>query len=60
MPRHVDAALAACAAADLDPWQRLETACVAHLEALLDGGDYAQVIVRVRPGEAPGAATRLI
>jgi AcrR family transcriptional regulator len=56
----VDAALAACAADGLDPWQRLEAACVAHLQALLDGSDYAQVIVRVQPAEAPGAAQRLV
>ena len=56
----VDAALAAGAAGGLDPWQRLEAACVAHLQALLDGSDYTQVIVRVQPGEAPGAALRLV
>lgn len=42
-----------------DPWQRLTAACVAHLEALLDEGDYAQVIVRVRPGDVPEAAEQL-
>lgn len=56
----VDEALAAAAAAGSGPWQRLEAACVAHLQALLDGGDYAQVIVRVQPDEAPGAASQLI
>ena len=56
----VDEALAAAVGGGMDPWQRLETACVAHLQALLDGGDYAQVIVRVQPGDAPGAALRLV
>jgi AcrR family transcriptional regulator len=42
-----------------DPWQRLASACVAHLEALLDEGDYAQVIVRVRPSDVPEVAARL-
>jgi AcrR family transcriptional regulator len=28
----------------VNPWDRLEDACVAHLEALLGGNDYAQVV----------------
>ena len=43
-----------------DPWERLEAACVAHLEALLDSGDYAQVVVRVRPADAPSVADELV
>jgi len=43
-----------------DPWQRLEAACVAHLEAILQDDDYAQVVIRVRPGDAPAAQPRLI
>jgi len=43
-----------------DPWKRLEAACVAHLETLLDGSDYAQVMVRVQPQEVSEAAPRLI
>jgi TetR/AcrR family transcriptional regulator, cholesterol catabolism regulator len=42
-----------------DPWQRLTAACVAHLEALLDEGAYAQVMIRVRPGDVPEAALQL-
>lgn len=42
-----------------DPWQRLTGACVAHLEALLDEGDYAQVMIRVRPGDVPEVAAQL-
>jgi len=56
----VDAALAPCAAGEADACRRLEAACVAHLQALLDGSDYAQFIVRVQPVEAPGAAPRLV
>ncbi|HXX83545.1 MAG TPA: TetR/AcrR family transcriptional regulator [Casimicrobiaceae bacterium] len=43
-----------------EPWARLEAACVAHLEALLDESDYAQVVVRVRPSDAPAVATKLV
>jgi TetR/AcrR family transcriptional regulator, cholesterol catabolism regulator len=56
----VETALARSAAREEDEWGRLEAFCVAHLQALLDGGDYARVIVRVQPGDAPGAAERLI
>lgn len=47
-------------ARETDPWRRLETACVAHLETLLDGSDYAQVMVRVQPQDVPQAARRLV
>jgi AcrR family transcriptional regulator len=47
-----------------DPWDRLEAACIAHLEGLLDSGnsagDYAQVVIRVRPGDAPSVADELV
>jgi AcrR family transcriptional regulator len=43
-----------------DPWERLEAACVAHLEAILRDDDYARVVVRVRPADVPGAADRLV
>ena len=39
---------------------RLEAACVAHLEALLEDSDYAQVVIRVRPDDAPAVAARLV
>jgi len=42
-----------------DPWQRLTAACVAHLESLLAEGDYAQVMIRVRPGDVPEVAPQL-
>jgi AcrR family transcriptional regulator len=43
-----------------EPWRRLEAACGAHLEALLQQSDYAQVVIRVRPDDVPGAAARLV
>jgi AcrR family transcriptional regulator len=42
------------------PWERLEAACVAHLEAILRDDDYAQVVVRVRPADVPVAHESLI
>jgi AcrR family transcriptional regulator len=43
------------------PWARLEAGCVAHLEMLLEaGGDYAQVVIRVRPQDCPAIAPRLV
>ncbi len=42
-----------------DPMKRLETACVAHLEMLLTDSDYARVVVRVLPEDAPAVSTRL-
>jgi AcrR family transcriptional regulator len=50
---------AAVATAD-EPWQRLEAACVAHLTTLLDQTDYSQVVIRVRPGDAPAVAAELV
>jgi AcrR family transcriptional regulator len=58
--RRIGEAVTTAVAAETDPWRRLETACVAHLEVLLSGGDYAQVVIRVRPSDAPGIAERLI
>jgi AcrR family transcriptional regulator len=43
-----------------DPWQRLEAACVAHLASLLDQTDYSQVVIRVRPSDAPVVAAELV
>jgi len=43
-----------------EPWDRLESACVAHLEALLQKSDYAQVVIRVRPTDAPSVAAELV
>jgi len=43
-----------------DPWERLQVACEAHLDAILRDDDYAQVVVRVRPADAPSVSPRLI
>jgi AcrR family transcriptional regulator len=54
----VDAAVAD--ADPSDPWQRLEYALAAHLQSLLDGGDYAQVVIRDLPADEPELRTELI
>jgi AcrR family transcriptional regulator len=43
-----------------DPWERLEAACAAHLEAILHDDDYAQVVIRVRPADVPVAQRSLV
>ena len=43
-----------------DPWARLENVCAAHLAALLEDSDYGQVVIRVRPDDAPDVASRLV
>ncbi|TSA14698.1 MAG: TetR/AcrR family transcriptional regulator [Betaproteobacteria bacterium] len=50
----------AAIARQTDPWQKLEAAAVAHLEALLKTGDYALVVIRVLPQDVPKAAARLV
>ena len=42
------------------PGQRLEAACIAHLASLLDQTDYSQVVIRVRPSDAPAVADELV
>lgn len=42
------------------PWSRLEAVLAAHLETILDGSAYAQVLIRVLPDAAPGISGRLI
>jgi AcrR family transcriptional regulator len=56
----IGAAVDAAIAPIEDPWQRLEAACVAHLVSLLDQTDYSQVVIRVRPSDAPAAEAELI
>jgi AcrR family transcriptional regulator len=51
----VDGAVAPLAA----PWSRLEAAAVAHLRSLLDQTDYSQVVIRIRPSDAPAVAHEL-
>jgi AcrR family transcriptional regulator len=57
--RRISAQVEAAIAGKTDPWDRLEAACVAHLEALLDASDYAQVVIRVRPSDVPSVASSL-
>jgi AcrR family transcriptional regulator len=47
-------------AAQRQPQQRLQAACIAHLEMLLDQSDYAQVVLRVLPDDAGPLQQRLI
>ncbi len=42
------------------PQQRLQAACIAHLEMLLDQSNYAQVVLRVLPDDAGPLQRRLI
>jgi AcrR family transcriptional regulator len=58
--RRLRAAVEEALARETDPWRRMQAACVAHLETLLDGGDYAQLMVRVQPHDVPRAARRLV
>lgn len=53
----VDAALASTSP---DPWERLQSASEAHLSILLDGSNYAQVVVRILPSDVPGAEKTLV
>lgn len=55
---NVDQALAASKIAD--PWVRLEIALAAHLQSLLDRGDYAQVVIRDLPADNDELRTKLI
>lgn len=58
--RRISEGVRAAIAGKREPWRRLEAACGAHLDALLQESDYAQVAIRVRPDDVPGAAARLI
>jgi AcrR family transcriptional regulator len=54
----VDAAVGE--AAPDDHWLRLENALAAHLQSLLDGGDYAQVVIRDLPADDADLRAQLI
>ncbi len=45
---------------DASPWDRLEWALIAHLESLLSGGDYAQVVIRDLPVDDPLLKDKLV
>ncbi len=57
--REIVAAVRAAVARERAPWARLEAACVAHLETVLQRADTAQVLVRVLPEQVPAAAAQL-
>ena len=56
----LDALSRALAASPDEPWARLESACVAHLEELLQSTPYGLVVIRVLPDDVPPARGRLI
>jgi len=58
--RRITEAVAGAVAGKRNPWTRLEAGCVAHLEALLQESDYAQVVIRVHPSDAPDVAAELV
>lgn len=58
--RRIKEAVVAALARGGAPWTRLENACAAHLEGLLEDSDYGQVVIRVRPEDAPEVAAQLV
>ena len=58
--RRISAAVGAAVEREIDPWLRLEAACVAHLESLVARSPYAKVVISVQPGDVPPAANVLI
>lgn len=58
--RRIRAAVEAAVEAETDPWARLEAACRTHLDNLLTKSAYAQVVIRVRPDDAPGVRAQLV
>lgn len=54
------AAVQAAAARHVDPWKRLEAACVAHLEMLLGKRSYAATVVADWPGASDKVRQELI
>ncbi len=49
--RRITEAVEAAIEGEQEPWRRLEAFAAAHLGVLLDGGDYAQVVMRELPRE---------
>jgi len=58
--RRVADAVDTAAAAETEPWTRLQACCAAHLEALIVHRDYTQVMIRTLPQEAGAVAPRLL
>ncbi|MCP5368926.1 MAG: TetR/AcrR family transcriptional regulator [Hyphomicrobiales bacterium] len=52
--RRITAAVTGAVAGIGDPWARLEAAMVAHLNYLLEGGDFAVVVLRALPADLRG------
>lgn len=58
--RRISESVRTALARSRDPWTRLTDACSAHLAALLEDSDYAQVVIRVRPDDVPAVAAHLV
>jgi AcrR family transcriptional regulator len=58
--RRIRAAVQAAVETETDPWARLEAGCRAHLDNLLTKSAFAQVVVRVRPDDAPRVRDRMV
>lgn len=58
--RTLDAVSAAVGGAGGSAWDRLERACVGHLEGLLQSTPYALVVIRVLPDDVPAVRERLV
>ena len=57
--RRIAEAVDGAVAGETDPWRRLEAAVATHLEMMLGGSDYAQVVNRVLPQDVGEAGPRL-
>ena len=58
--RRISGAVVAALDGQSGPWVRLEVAMGTHLQALLGGGDYVRVVIKVPPREKAEARARLI
>jgi len=58
--RRIGDAVESALRGDGEAWARLERVCAAHLTALLEDSDYAQVVIRVRPDDVPEIAGQLV
>ena len=58
--RRISEAVTSAAARHSDPWDRLEAACAAHLESLLDSSAYAKVVTSVGPESVPALAPAMV
>lgn len=58
--RHIKQSVTRALAGETDPWRRIEAACIAHLEVLLEGGEFYQVVMREIPREADPLRAKLV